>query len=189
MPWTRGFGAGGTGGVGGQRFGGGAAAGAPAGGAGCHALCVGGAAGAPAGGAGGPLAAGDCHALCGGAAGAPAAGAGCHALCGGAAGAPAGGAGGPPGGHTSGGGAAGALAVGDVGPPSAAIIEWARATNKAWIDPSAEISVFSGRSRSSAATFVPSRVRVLRRALRRQPRGRAAAARNKLCKAVGKISK
>lgn len=187
MPWTRGFGAGGTGGVGGQRFGGGGAAGAPA--AGGHAVGGGAAAGAPAGGAGGPLAAGDCHALCGGAAGAPAAGAGCHALCGGAAGAPAGGAGGPPGGHTSGGGAAGALAVGDVGPPSAAIIEWARATNKAWIDPSAEISVFSGRSRSSAATFVPSRVRVLRRALRRQPRGRAAAARNKLCKAVGKISK
>ncbi|CAH0379240.1 unnamed protein product, partial [Pelagomonas calceolata] len=91
--------------------------------------------------------------------------------------------------HTSGGGAAGALAVGDVGPPSAAIIEWARATNKAWIDPSAEISVFSGRSRSSAATFVPSRVRVLRHAFRRQPRGQAAAARNKLCKAVGKISK
>jgi hypothetical protein len=30
---------------------------------------------------------------------------------------------------------------------------------------------------------------VLRHAFRRQPRGQAAAARNKLCKAVGKISK
>ena len=82
-----------------------------------------------------------------------------------------------------------APAVGDVGPPSAAIIEGARATHKAWIDASAEISVFSGRSRSSAATFVPSRVRVVRRALRLQLRGRAAAARSKPCQAVGRICK